>query len=242
MNQADSAPVPRQSLEERGGPASILARQSDDHAVLHRLMRQYEAAPDDEARGRIVADLAQRALRHAFAEETVLFPACRRHLPGHGDELTAHIEGEHQQINELLEELQDADPTQPGYDQRVQRTFALISSDAREEEDVLLPRLQSVVDDDELRAIGDAWEAARVAAPTRPHPRVPRRPPGNALAAVPLAISDRVKDGLNRLPRRARVWTAAVLVLAACGAAVAASVRTRRRSALAPRRGLRLRR
>ncbi|TDC51112.1 hemerythrin domain-containing protein [Jiangella ureilytica] len=219
-----------------------MARQSDDHAVLHRLMQQYEAAPDDEARGRIVADLAQRALRHAFAEETVLFPAYRQHLPGHGDELTAHVEGEHQQINDLLEELQDADPAAAGYDDRVRRVFTLIDSDAREEEDVMLPRLQSVVDDEELRTIGDAWEAARATAPTRPHPRVPRRPPGNALAALPLAVSDRIKDGLDRLPRGARrVSSAAVLALAACGgAAVAAGVRRRRRrSVRAPRFGLR---
>lgn len=235
MSEPDLVPVPRQTLEQRGGPTSILARQSDDHAALSRLMQQYESASGPEARGRIVADLAQRALRHAFAEETVLFPAYRRHLPGHGDELTAHIEGEHQQINELLEELQDADPADPAYDRRVRRTFELISSDAREEEDVMLPRLQSVVDDTELRAIGDAWETARAAAPTRPHPRLPRRPPGNALAAVPLAVTDRVKHGLDRLPGRARGWTAGVAALAV-GAAVAGVTRMRRRAARVSRR------
>lgn len=231
MNPAELTPVPRQTLEERGGPASILARQSDDHAVLHGLMKLYESAPDDEARGRIVADLAQRALRHAFAEETVLFPAYRRHLPDHGDELTAHVEGEHQQINELLEELQDADPAAPGYDHRVRRAFQLITSDAREEEDIMLPRLQSAVDDDELRAIGDAWETVRVTAPTRPHPHVPRRPPGNVLAAFPLAIYDRVKDTLGRLPRRVRTWSGVALLMAACGVVAAAAARRRDRSA-----------
>ena len=35
----------------------------------------------------------------------------------------------------------------------VRRVFTLIDSDAREEEDVMLPRLQSVVDDDRSAAV-----------------------------------------------------------------------------------------
>ena len=45
----------------------------------------------------------------------------------------------------------------------------------------------------ELRRIGTAWKAACSAAPTRPHPRVPRRPPGNVLAAPALAVRDRAR-------------------------------------------------
>jgi hemerythrin superfamily protein len=208
-----------QTEQQRGGARSILSRQSDDHAALHRLMLDYEDGTDPAARGRIVAELAERALRHAFAEETVLFPAYRKHLPDHADELTAHIEGEHQQINELLEQLQGADPSADDYDARVRRACELITSDAREEEDVLLPRLQQVVDDQELCRIGDAWETARTVSPTRPHPRIFRRPPGNLLAAGPLAVWDRLRDGLDRLPSPART-VAAGLVAGAAGVAV----------------------
>ncbi|RJK98102.1 hemerythrin domain-containing protein [Vallicoccus soli] len=165
-------------------------------------MLAYDRAGSPDARARVVSDLAERALRHAFAEETVLFPAYRKHLPAEGDRLTAHIEGEHQEINELLQDLQDADPAAPSYDARVRRLFALISDDARNEEDALLPRLQQVASEDELRAIGAAWEAARTASPTRPHPGIPRRPPGNALAGVALAASDRVEDLLEGSSRR----------------------------------------
>jgi len=207
-----------QTEEQRGGPRSILSRQSDDHAVLHRLMLDYDDATDAGARGTIVAELAERALRHAFAEETVLFPAYRQHLPELDDELTAHIEGEHQEINELLEDLQDADPRADDYDARVRRVFELITSDAREEEDILLPQLQQVVDDRELSRLGDAWEAARLVSPTRPHPDVSRRPPGNVLAAGPLAVWDRLRNGLDRLPPPVRT-VAAGLVAGAAGVA-----------------------
>lgn len=193
--------VADQDDRTRGGPGSILSRQSRDHAELHRLMRAYDAAPDPDERRRLVGRLAERSLRHAFAEETVLFPAYRTYLPDDGDSLTAHIEGEHQEINELLERLQDTDPRDPGWEPAVRRLFALVTDDARTEEDVLLPRLQQVADVRELRAIGAAWETARRTSPTRPHPGISRRPPGNLLAGGPLALSDRVKDAARHAPR-----------------------------------------
>ncbi|WP_432572442.1 hemerythrin domain-containing protein [Kineococcus sp. SYSU DK005] len=223
--------VADQSEEERGGPGSILSRQSRDHADLDALMRAHDAETDPDARGRVLAELAERALRHAFAEETVLFPAYRTHLPEHGEELTRHIEGDHQQVNELLEQLQDADPRSAGYDELVHRAFEVIRHDAHDEEDDLLPRLQRVASVEELRAIGAAWEVQRRVAPTRPHPRVPRRPPGNALAAVPLSVTDRVKDAAEHLAgagaaRRAGTAVAAVL-LALTAVAAARALRRR---------------
>jgi hemerythrin superfamily protein len=191
--------VADQTEDERGGPSSILSRQSADHRVLDDLMRAYDDEPDAGARGRIVAELGDRALRHAFAEEVVLFPAYRKHFPDSGDALTAHIEGDHQQVNDLLKDLQRADPRSPGYDAEVRRVFAVIRHDAHDEEDDLLPRLQQAAGEEELRAIGDAWEAARVAAPTRPHPKISRRPPWNALSSLGLSVSDRVKDAVDSL-------------------------------------------
>jgi hypothetical protein len=184
---------------ERGGPSSILSRQSRDHHDLNELMHAYDRTADVAERGRILAELSERSLRHAFAEETVLFPAYRKHLPDEGDALTAHIEGEHQEINDLLERFQDADLSDPENDRLVHRMFSLISSDARNEEDVLLPRLQQVASVQELRAIGNAWEVSRTTSPTRPHPRISRRPPGNLLAGVPLAAWDRTMDAVDKL-------------------------------------------
>ncbi|NYD21745.1 hemerythrin domain-containing protein [Kineococcus aurantiacus] len=230
--------VADQSEDELGGAGSVLWRQRADHADLDALMHAYDAEPDADARGRIVAEFGERALRHAFAEETVLFPAYRRHLPGDDDELTAHIEGDHQQVNELLQDLQRADPASPGYDARVRRAFEVVRHDAHDEEDDLLPRLQQVADVGELRAIGAAWEAARRASPTRPHPKVPRRPPGNVVAGAGLAVSDRVKDAVDAaLPvgsARRAVGRGALAVTAA--AVVVAAVRRSLRGGRAGRR------
>ena len=50
--------------------------------------------------------------------------------------------------------------------------------------------------------LGWAWEAVRRTAPTRPHPVVARRPPGNALSSLPLSVLDRSRDHLDRAARR----------------------------------------
>ncbi|MFJ5152582.1 hypothetical protein ACIQCF_13555 [Streptomyces sp. NPDC088353] len=91
----------------------------------------------------------------------VLWPAVRASVPD-GEELTARVE-------------------------RVQRAFALIRQDIRDEEDLLLSRLQDTMDTGRLRTLGTTWAAVRQTAPTHPHPVIPRRPPGNALLGVTLS-------------------------------------------------------
>jgi hemerythrin superfamily protein len=166
--------------------------------------------------------VADRALRHAFAEETVLFPAYRQYLPSSGDVVTAHIESEHQAVNDSLKRLQDIDPQDPAYAELVSSTFEVIRDDARNEEDILLPQLQQVLTEDGLRKLGDAWEVARRTAPTRPHPKISRRPPGNVLAAPFLAVSDRVKDAVDAAGGARQVLRSAAIGMLAGAAGVAA--------------------
>jgi hypothetical protein len=70
----------------------------------------------------------------------------------------------------------------------------VLREDVRDEEDVLFPRLQEVLDPQELRRLGLQWELLRWIAPTRPHPTVSRRLPGNAMSALPLSLLDRTRD------------------------------------------------
>jgi hemerythrin superfamily protein len=189
--------VGQQSEADRGVERSILSRQSRDHRDLNDLMLAHDAEADPARRRELLAELAERALRHAFAEETVLFPAYRQYLPSSGDVVSAHIESEHQAVNDSLTKLRNIDPGEPGYADLVSSTFALIRDDARNEEDVLLPQLQQVLTEDGLRTLGDAWEVARRTSPTRPHPKISRRPPGNVLAGPFLAVSDRIKDSVD---------------------------------------------
>jgi hemerythrin superfamily protein len=212
--------VPRsiadQTAEELGGPGSVLVRQRRDHVRLDRLLHEL-----DEAVGTGQDDVLRRIDRlvfsHAFAEETVLWPVLRRRLPD-GEQLTLRVEEEHQEVNELVAELERT-PSGPLRAERIARLVEVLREDVRDEEDELLPRLQEQMDAEELRRLGVAWEVARWVSPTRPHPTVSRRPPGNALSGLPLSLLDRSRDVLDaaahRVPATALVGRPLSRVLAA---------------------------
>ena len=76
----------------------------------------------------------------------------------------------------------------------------------------------------ELRRVGRQWELVRRISPTRPHPVVSRRPPGQVLSALPLTVLDRARDLLQKLDEvthcrfTAPVSTADRLLATAAGA------------------------
>jgi hypothetical protein len=130
---------------------------------------------------------------HAFAEESILWPVIRRVLPD-GEALTLQVEEEHQEVNELVVRLDGGNLESAERRQVLDRLVRVLREDVRDEEDALLPGLQGRVAARELRRLGVAWEIVRRTAPTRPHPAVSRRPPGNALAALPLTVIDNLRD------------------------------------------------
>lgn len=170
----------------------IVSLQVADHAHLDRLFAEYnERSPDGRrATFREIIDLVTT---HAFAEEEVLFPVARRVLGDAGEAITSEIESQHQRVNDLLVEMEGHEPGDPHFDVRASELFPLLSRDVRNEEDRLLPALSAKLDATELRRLGAAWLIAKKAAPNRAHPRVPRRPPWNALAGGPLLVVDRVR-------------------------------------------------
>ncbi|MFD5743585.1 hemerythrin domain-containing protein [Streptomyces massasporeus] len=188
--------IEEQSVEQLGGPGSVLARQRRDHAEMDRLMDRYRSLSDGEDRERVLQEVVQLVFSHAFAEETVLWPAVRRSVAD-GEELTARVEAEHQEINDLVADIERLDPGAAEREGKVERAFVLIRQDIRDEEDLLLPRLQEALDTAQLRRLGTAWETMRKSAPTHPHSVIPRRPPGNAVLGVPLSLYDRLRDLLG---------------------------------------------
>lgn len=186
-----------QTVEQLGGSGSILVRQRREHEEIDRLMSRYLDAEEDlRRRERALKQVVQLVFSHAFAEETVLWPVVRATVPD-GEELTARVEEEHQQINDLVADIERLPAGAPEREDKVRRVFSLIGEDVRDEEDLLLPRLQEVTGTARLRTLGTTWAAVRRTAPTHPHPVVPRRPPGNALLGVPLSVYDRVRDALG---------------------------------------------
>ena len=205
---ADAAPLPSlaaQSIDQLGGPSSVLARQKQDHVELDHLLRRLgEVLPVEQ--GKVLLDIYRLVFPHAFAEETVLWPVIRKVLPD-GEALTLKVEREHQEINELVTRLEFMEAGEPERQNVLDRVVGLLRQDVRDEEDTLLPRLQNKLPTSQLQLLGTAWELVRQIAPTRAHPIVSRRPPGNVVSALPLSAIDRARDlvdsALNNGPEAA---------------------------------------
>lgn len=132
------ASIADQSVEGLGGSASVLTRQRADHVELDELIERASAATGDE-QDALLQRMWRLVFRHAYAEETVLWPVMRRALPD-GEELTLRVEQEHQEINELVARLDRTHRDDPGRPGLLQQIVVLLRRDVRDEEDVLLPR------------------------------------------------------------------------------------------------------
>jgi hypothetical protein len=206
-----------QSVAELGGRGSVLARQKRDHVRLDRMLDELGRAPAERQAPLLLA-IYRLVFPHAFAEEAVLWPVARRVLPD-GQALTLQLEKEHQRINELVTRLESLPVGSPEHGAVLHRVIDLLRADVRDEEDALLPRLQAKLVAAQLRRLGLAWEAVRWIAPTRAHPIVSRRPPGNVLSALPLALLDRCRDLVDtRLHRHPQALGS---ILARAGSALA---------------------
>ncbi|MCD4532869.1 hemerythrin domain-containing protein [Nocardioides sp. cx-169] len=195
-----------QTVDQLGGPWSVLTRQKRDHERLDRLLHQLDGTSGVEQE-RVLHRIARLVFPHAFAEESVLWPELRRLLP-EGHQLTLQVELEHQEVNELWGRLEDGSLSPSERREVLDRLVEVLREDVRDEEDELLPRLQEAAGPARLRQLGVAWEAVRRTAPTRPHPVVARRPPGNALAALPLTVIDHTRDLVDAAARRTSNGTA----------------------------------
>ncbi|GAA4727382.1 hemerythrin domain-containing protein [Modestobacter marinus] len=199
-----SRSIADQTVEELGGPGSVLTRQRADHEQLDRLLHELDGTTGT-AQERVLRRIDRLVFSHAFAEETVLWPVVRRVLPD-GDALTRQVEEEHQEVNELVGELETLPHEDPRRAAALSRLVQVLREDVRDEEDEMFPRLQAAVDVEELRRLGRRWQLMRLVSPTRPHPTVSRRPPGNALSGLPLSVLDRTRDlvdaGVQHAPAR----------------------------------------
>ena len=194
--------VAQQTSQQLGGPRSVLVRQRADHALLDELLDE-AARTTGTAQDEVLTRLARLVFPHAYAEETVLWPVVRATVPD-GEAITLRNEQEHQEINALFSDL-DRMPPGLARDDVLRRTAEVLRQDARDEEDLILPRLQAALSGAQLRRLGLTWELVRRTAPTRPHAVVSRRPPGNLLSGAPLSLLDRSRDALDRASRAAPV-------------------------------------
>ena len=115
-------------------------------------------------------------------QEAAASPERKREVLPDGDELAQESLQEHQQVKQVLSDLDGMSPDDPGFDQRVGQLIEDFQHHAEEEEDETFPKLQGVLDEASLADVGRELEEAKKRVPTRPHPTAPDEPPGIKVA------------------------------------------------------------
>ncbi|KIZ00163.1 hypothetical protein MNEG_7797 [Monoraphidium neglectum] len=129
---------------------------------------------------------------HAAKEELVLYPAIRAVF---GDMEADKCLQEHAQVKRLTAQLDTMVSTDPAFDMAVRGAVEAMLAHVAEEEGTLLPRMGDALTPVTLLQLGLQFEAAKVRAPTRPHPEAPNLPPFNEAS---LAAAKQVDTALDQ--------------------------------------------
>jgi hemerythrin superfamily protein len=168
----------------------------EDHHEVEERFQRFEHLVDQglsEGKEDLVGEIVRALSIHASIEERLFYPAVKSSVTD-GDPLAEHLRHEHQEVKELLAELEGMDAASPQYDGKVRAVIASVRAHVREEEGDVFPKVSEALSPLTLEGMGEAMEKAKKTAPTHPHPKAPSTPPANVVAGPPTAALDRVRD------------------------------------------------
>jgi hypothetical protein len=179
----------------------VIALIKADHTAVNQLFRRYQTLGGRAMRSR--RQIADRLIKelsiHAAVEEQVLYPNARAGLPN-GDKLVKEALQEHQSLKEALASLDKARPESEDFDPLMRKIRDEVRHHVKEEEGPggILSQLRKNASRDDLVTMGKLTQAAKKAAPTRPHPKAPATPPGNLVIGAAAGMVDKVRDKASR--------------------------------------------
>lgn len=167
-----------------------------DHREMMDLIDQIEQSTDPGQRRDLADALIAEVMRHAVAEEMYVYPAIKKHIPNGTDEVE-HDKEEHDEIVQVMKQLEDADASEPAFMQRVQQLKEKLDHHANDEESDQFPKLRSHVPAFDLIDMGEKVVNAKKLAPTRPHPSAPHSELFHKSVGPGVGMIDRLRDKLT---------------------------------------------
>ena len=171
-----------------------------DHRHVAELFDRFEGLGDraHATRKRTLERIIEELSIHAGIEENVFYPAVRARFAERDESIVLEALEEHHVVKLLLRELESMDAQSERYAAKVTVLREIVDHHVEEEESELFKRVRDAFSRPELRDLGAELEAARSAAPTRPHPSAPDEPPASTVANVLAAPLDAAADLTNR--------------------------------------------
>jgi iron-sulfur cluster repair protein YtfE (RIC family) len=112
-----------------------------EHLMIMELFDEIDATtPGDVGkRKRLAARIKAAIDKHAFEEESVVYPVIRL---GESDEVARKLVLEHAEMKTLLYEVESAEPSAPSFMKTINALRRALEEHIREEEDEIFPRLR----------------------------------------------------------------------------------------------------
>jgi len=147
-----------------------------EHRAVEALFVRFESlrgSNDGAAQEALVANIAAELRVHAEIEEAVFYPAIRRAL-AEGDELADESLHEHQEVKEVLAEIEGMSADDAHFETRVMTLINDVRHHVNEEEGEILPKLRLSLGERTLQALGEELQTAKRAQTSGRDPSVLR--------------------------------------------------------------------
>lgn len=167
-----------------------------DHREMIELLGEIKHATDPAQRRDLADTLIAEVMRHAVAEEMYVYPAVEAGVPN-GAEQVEHDKEEHQEIVELMKQIEGIDASDQAFMTCIQQLEAQLRHHADDEETEQFPQLRAHFGSGQLVELGEKVQKAKKLAPTRPHPTAPHSELFHKTVGAGVGMIDRLRDRLT---------------------------------------------
>jgi len=126
-----------------------------DHRTIGGLAEELDGVDDPDELGRLYLRIMDELFAHEAAEQEVVFPAFRAALEESGDHTVADRVGEHEEMNELLEEMRDLAREGFAFTKRGSAFLLEVEAHFQREEESVFARMRAAIGADVLVELGN---------------------------------------------------------------------------------------
>jgi hemerythrin superfamily protein len=168
-----------------------------DHREVEQMFSELESLrgasteEDLSRRKELTEQVTIELVRHSVAEEVLVYPQVEDKVSA---EEAEHARQEHAEAEEAMQRLEKLDAGDPAFEDELSTLMSEIRHHIEDEEGDMFAHMREVMDEDELRKLGERVEAFKKVAPTRPHPHVPNEALPRTAAGPAASLFDRMRD------------------------------------------------
>jgi hemerythrin superfamily protein len=125
------SPVKEADVTEHRTGTDVIDELTSDHREALELLHRIPSVTDPDQRRDLADTVISEIVRHSVAEEMYVYPAMRQHVPNCEQDVE-HDTEEHQQLEEIMKQLEGAPASEPRFDSDCDELRAAVGLEQRE--------------------------------------------------------------------------------------------------------------